>query len=38
VRYVLIASSEELPEGYTELSDNEMISVDRDLRVSKHAL
>jgi predicted glutamine amidotransferase len=43
VRYALVASlvnraNDQVPEGYTELADNEMISVDRDLRVTKHTL
>lgn len=38
VRYALVASSSEVPEGYVEMADNEMISVDRDLRVTKHTL
>lgn len=38
VRYVLIASSEQVPEAYSELADNEMISVDRDLHVTRHTL
>jgi glutamine amidotransferase len=38
VRYALVASSAVVPEGYTLLADNEMISIDRDLRVTKHTL
>jgi len=41
VRYVLVASqmeTEQVPEAYAEMADNEMISIDRDLRVTKDTL
>jgi len=41
VRYVLIASTQSTPntpQGYTELEDGQLLSVDRDLRVTTYSL
>jgi predicted glutamine amidotransferase len=38
VRYVLIASAPQTPNGYEELADGQLISVDRDLHVTPYSL
>jgi hypothetical protein len=35
---VLVASAPQTPAGYTELSDGQLIAVDRDLKVTPYSL
>lgn len=38
VRYVLVASAPQTPSGYRELGDGQLISIDRDQRVTQYSL
>jgi predicted glutamine amidotransferase len=38
VRYVLVGSALQTPSGYGDLADGDLLSVDRDLRVTKYSL
>jgi hypothetical protein len=38
VRYVLVASAPQTPAGYTELSDGQLLAIDRDLHVTPYSL
>lgn len=38
VRYMLVGTADQVPQGYVELPDNHLLSVDRDVRLAQHPL